>query len=460
EIAGALTARDYCGVMTFSDTTKEEIDVIPVAQRERIYQTIDALKQAGGGGGTVFRSAINAAGGALAPLPVERRHIVLITDGNPSDHLEETSAGDENAFGRYIDYNYNVRNITMSVFTVGRTASVEEMNKTAERGHGTLYDIPLGELDKITTYARQDLAAAQIAELAEGLKVTPKMRDQSSVLVGIDSTMQIPSLSGYYGTKLKDGAKAPLFYEYVPIYAEWNFGAGRVGSFLSDLGGAWSSDFVTDEVGIRLVKNISESLAPMQEIEPDRLSITVREENDNYTYRLNVYTSLGEGETVVVTVKGESEDALRTYFDGVPVTSLGDNVGFTFRITTGGVYRIRIEKQDADGNVTASRSLLETFSYSEEYRRFLPEEQGSELLASLAENGNGEVLTDPVGAFAGFAKVFSVVTDPRLVFLILAILCVLIDVAVRKFKFKWIHEIVRDRKREKEMTKENGTTEN
>lgn len=459
EIAGALTERDYCGVMTFSDTAKEEIEIIPVAQRDRVYQTIDALKQAGGGGGTVFRGAINAAGGALAPLPVERRHIILVTDGNPSDHLEEDSSGDENAFGRYIDYNYNVRNITMSVFTVGRTASVEQMQKTAERGHGTLYDIPLGELDKITTYARQDLVAAQIAELAEGLKVTPKVRDQSSVLVGIDSTMQIPSLSGYYGTKLKDGAKAPLFYEYVPIYAEWDFGAGRVGSFLSDLGGAWSQDFISDEVGIRLVKNISESLAPSEEIEPDRMEITVKEETDNYTYRVNIYTDLGEGETVVVRVKPESDAADRFYLGNVPVTPLGDNVGFTFRITVGGVYRVTVEKQDAEGNVLATRSLRETFSYSEEYQRFLPEEQGAQLLASLAEGGNGEILTDPVGAYAGFAKVFEVVTDPRLVFLILAILCVLIDVAVRKFKFKWIHEIVRDRKREKEMTKENGTTE-
>lgn len=460
EIAGALTARDYCGVMTFSDTTKEEIDVIPVAQRERIYQTIDALKQVGGGGGTVFRGAINAAGGALAPLPVERRHIVLITDGNPSDDLEEESASDENAFGKYIDYNYNIRNITMSVFTVGRTSSLEAMQKTAERGHGTLYDVPLGELDKITTYARQDLAAAQIAELNEGLKATPKIKDQSSVLVGIDSTMKIPYLSGYYGTKLKEGAKAPLFYEYVPIYAEWNFGAGRVGSFLSDLGGAWSQEFVTDEVGIRLIKNISESLAPSEEIEPDRLQITVKEEKDNYTYRLNVYTSLGEGETIVLKVKPESADAAAAYFDGVPVTPLGDNVGFTFRLTVGGVYRVTVEKQDAEGNVTASRSLLETFSYSAEYLEFLPEEQGTKFLASLAEDGNGEVQTDPVGVYAGFAKVYAVVTDPRLVFLILAILCVLADVAVRKFKFKWIHEIVRDRKREKEMTKENGTTEN
>jgi hypothetical protein len=33
-----------------------------------------------------------------------------------------------------------------------------------------------------------------------------------------------------------------------------------------------------------------------------------------------------------------------------------------------------------------------------------------------------------------------------MVFLIIAMVCLLLDVAVRKFKFKWIHEIVRDRR--------------
>ena len=463
EIATALTARDYCGVMTFSTTSEEAIEVIPVAQRDRLYYTIDHLKQSGdGGGGTVFSGAIDRAGRTLSTLPVERRHIVLITDGNPSDHLDEESRDDPNSFGRYIDYNYNIANVTMSVFTVAMAGDREMMRKTAERARGNYYDIPESAFDTLPTLARQDLASAQIAELADGLKFSPKIKDQSSIFVGIDSTMKIPTLSGYYGTKAREGAKVPLFYEYVPIYAEWNFGAGRVGSFLSDLGGAWSQDFMTDDVGARLVKNIAESLAPAEEIEPDRMEITVREEADNYTRRLNVYTSLGEGESVFVTVKPESEGALRAYdstFGSVPVTPLGDNVGFTFRLIAGGVYKITVEKRNADGQVLASRSLREVFSYSKEYLRFLPEGTGETLLASLVENGNGEILSDPVGAFAGFAKVISVVTDPRLVLLILAILCVLIDVAVRKFKFKWIHELVRDRKREKELTKENGSTD-
>ena len=77
-----------------------------------------------------------------------------------------------------------------------------------------------------------------------------------------------------------------------------------------------------------------------------------------------------------------------------------------------------------------------------------------ELLAELTANGGGEMITDAVETYATFAKTYPKTTDPRMVFLILAILCVLIDVAVRKFKFKWPHEILRDRKSMKQFAEE------
>ena len=40
-------------------------------------------------------------------------------------------------------------------------------------------------------------------------------------------------------------------------------------------------------------------------------------------------------------------------------------------------------------------------------------------------------------------------TDPRVAFAIVIIVLFLLDVAVRKFKFKWPHEIVRERREAK-----------
>ena len=175
---------------------------------------------------------------------------------------------------------------------------------------------------------------------------------------------------------------------------------------------------------------------------------------ENYSTRLNVFTTLGEGERVTVTVKPLSDAASRFYGGNVPVTELGDQVGFDFSITCGGIYRITVTKMNANGETLAERTEYRSFSYSEEYRMFRDADEGSELLAELTANGGGEMITDAVETYATFAKTYPKTTDPRMVFLILAILCVLIDVAVRKFKFKWPHEILRDRKSMRQFAEE------
>ena len=457
EILDSLSPRDYCGVTTFDSSSTEAINVLPVAQKDKILDVIRSLKTtSGGSGGTVFSGAIELAGRAVAPIPVERRHIVLVTDGNPSDHLDKQSENDKNAYGKYIQDNYRQNGTTMSIFALDMTSgNREELKKAAEEyGHGHFYDIPSGELNRVQAYAKSDMAEVTLKELEEGITFTPKAGDQSTVLNGIDTTVTIPALKGYYGTKAKNGAKVPLTYQYVPIYAEWDFGEGRVGCFLSDLGGAWSADFTADPVGRMLVENIADSLSPSDTLEPDRLELILRTIEENYSTRLNVFTALAEGEGVSVTVKPLSDAASRFYGGNVPVTALGDNVGFDFSVTCGGIYRITVTKTDANGNTVAERTAYKSFSYSDEYQMFRGEDEGAKLLSELTSSGGGEVITDAVETFGSFAKTYPKTTDPRLVFLILAIVCVLIDVAVRKFKFKWLHEIVRDRKALKQFAEQ------
>ena len=449
ECLDSLTERDYCGVMGFSTSSTEHVSVMPVSQKETIRTAIRNLNDEGGGsGGTIFSDAIDQAGRALAAVSVERRHIILVTDGNPSDHLDQSGADDNNYYGRYVDYNYEQSNITMSVITVGMSSgNREQMQKTAERGHGHYYDVSLEDSEgTISINMRQDLAAAAVAELQGGISFVPKIKDQTAVFEGLDSSAVIPALKGYYGTKVKDGARVPLIHDYVPIYAEWDLGAGRVGSFLCDLGGEWSAEFMADAVGRTIVRNISYDLAPDTDLEPDAMDYVLRTDRDNYTTRLDVYTATVEGEKVSVTVMPVSESAKNAYNGNIPVTALGNGISFTFEIKHEGLYRVSIAKADAAGQTLSSVSFCQSFSYSEEYNAFREEGEGAALLAEVAADGGGRVLSDPVEVFSYFVRFLPRETDPRMVFLIIAMVCLLLDVAVRKFKFKWIHEIVRDRR--------------
>lgn len=447
----SLNDRDYCGVMSFSTSASEEVSVLPVTQKEKIRDAINHLGESSAGqGGTVFSGAIDLAGRALASVDVSRKHIILITDGNPSDHLNSNSDNDNNWYGRYIDYNYK-NGITMSVITVGGSSSSSQMmQETADRGHGNYYGLTLDEVNQgmVSTCMSQDLAEIKLAEMQEDIEFTPAIGEFTSIFAGMNSSTQIPVLNGYYGTLLKDGASAPLIYEYVPIYAAWQFGAGNVGSFMCDLSGYWSAEFIADSIGRQLIKNIAESLAPMQPPEPDILDFVINTTTKNYSTRVDVYTSeaLKDGESVRLTVTPVSEDAKYYYNQGVPVTSLGNNISFDFDITYRGVYKILIEKLDASGTVISDVAMYKTFSYSDEYNALRDPEKGLKLLTDIAENGGGKVIEDPVEIFASFEKILHRTYNPALVLLILSTVFVLLDIAVRKFKFKWLHEIIRDKK--------------
>lgn len=89
--------------------------------------------------------------------------------------------------------------------------------------------------------------------------------------------------------------------------------------------------------------------------------------------------------------------------------------------------------------------IYKTFAFSEEYNLYPEEEDRETFLIRLADNGNGkkiENIADPKEVFENFVTGIDKTFDPRYLFAILSIICVLTDIAVRKFKFKWLHEII------------------
>lgn len=453
-----LQDRDYGGVMSFSTSSKEEATIIEMSRRNELFDALDRLQnqQGSGSGGTIFADPIEIAGQALSMVDVDRKHIILITDGDPFDKLGEEGAGFvQGNYGWAIEQNLK-NDITMSVITIDMGADKEQqMIDTVERGEGNLYKVTSDNMAVVGGYMSEEFAEIKLSAMAE-VVFTPTIGDHTSVFDGISTENdKIPELGGYYGTRLKDGAEVPLIYKYVPIYASWSFGKGKVGSFMSTLSGdSWSADFVDDPIGQLLVWNICQSLAPLSTLEPGSLDFVVKESIDNYSNRLDIYTDLAEGQTVSVTVDPASDGA--GYVD---VQASGNNITFNFDIELTGLYKILIQKLDVDGTVLSEMTMYRAFSYSEEYNAFR-EDDGEEILADIAVSGNGVVVSDPVDIFATFEPRIQRDYDPAMIFLIIAMVCILIDVAVRKFKFKWIHEIIRERKQNEQQNASNTQGEN
>ena len=439
-----LTSFDYCGVATFQDKYDEKLEVIPVSKRKQIQDAILDLSNEGNGG-TVFQAAIEGAGIALSAVEVERRHIILVTDGMPSD------AG---KYEPFIESNY-AKGITMSVVCIGMNESSEaKMQEDAALGGGKCYAVY--DASKLADTMYHDLMSEAVAEIEYGKEFDVKIGDYSTVVAGIKQS-EIPQLTGYYGTKLKNGAIAPLKGKYVPIYASWKYGNGSVGSFMADLNGTWSGEFIENATGKQLINAMVDSLFPKKQMVNNDLIVKMVE--DNYTTELNVYTSRTENDQIEINVIPISDEA-KAYYQGKDILVKADDGGtrYEFDITCRGVYEIKVIKRamNAEGmmEIVDETSFYKSFAYSKEYDLFPDAETTGEVyMTELAEQGRGEVLSDALDVFASFSKTIHKVFDPRWLFAIVAMVLFLLDIAVRKFKWKWPHEIIRERREKKALAK-------
>ena len=87
---------------------------------------------------------------------------------------------------------------------------------------------------------------------------------------------------------------------------------------------------------------------------------------------------------------------------------------------------------------------------------FIDTKAAEEYAALLAESGRGEVVTEAWQVYENVAQFLHKEIDPKLPFIIAVIVLLLLDIAVRKFKWKWPHEIIRDKKIQQAMSANNA----
>lgn len=456
----ALSSRDYVGVLTLSDSYATPFPINSMTDMGAIIQAIYDIPESGGG--TNYASAFQQAGAQLYALrnSVQKKHIIVISDAQPGD-APYADGGETPGYLDVMIDNYLNRNITCSFVSIGNSGgddATEIKNAFTEyEGMGSFHPVSTNEINNLHRLLSEDLSAPEIREY-DAEPFTPRIYDVTGVVSGITQAT-IPQLGGYYGTRLKDGAVQPLVTQYgdAPVYAQWDYGAGKVGSFLSDLygtEGSFSYEFLSDEVGQQILNNILMSLYPSHNIRSQEITLNVSEKN--YTTDIAIATSLNDGEWVRISVTGptlDSGSAAEIQIVQPSQDNYYSSASFTARAP--GLYTILVEKLDAQGNVLNSVTAYRTFSYSAEYNVFADEAACEDFMANLAYDGRGAVITESMDVFENLVRVLDREYDPRILFIILIIVMFLLDVAVRKFKFKWPHEIIRDHKEKKRLAQGN-----
>ena len=390
--------------------------------------------------GTPYGASVEAAGSALMALTtVEKRHIIIVSDGEPTDD------GGYDSYSKIIK-RYADLGVTVTIVNIGQGGYDTDMENAASLGNGRY--IKISDIQQLTNKMRDELEVDEIKEVNYET-FTPVIREHTSVVSGITQD-DMPVLTGFYGTKIKTEATSVLVGEYVPIYAQWKYGEGSVGSFMCDLNGTWSADFIQKEAGRQIVKNIAKALFPTRDIRPSEIEVSM--DYGNYTTIMSIYTDLKEGERIEAVYMSNS---FGTGSEIVTPIEMNPDNGYTratFEITLPGVHEVIVRKVDAANNVLAETTAYRVFSYSAEYD-VLSEKDGVAFMSDLAEKGKGSSLSEVWEVFDDFEKIVHVIYDPRLIFCTIALVLFLLDIAIRKFKFKWIHELVRERKNKKNITK-------
>ena len=439
-----LTERDYCGVITLSEDADEIIQMSPMTKQDEIISAINSIEL---GGMTNFNPSIVRAGRDLRNLystnKIQKMHTIVITDG---------AAADYEKYMESIAY-YNNLGVTYSFIAIN--ASNQEMVKlkaAAKAGGG--YAINSSARD-LTIMLKNDIRVPEIKDVEPG-EFVPTLNSSSSY-ASIIKQEEMPKLYGFYGTKARTNAEVVMTNTYgAPIYAQWKFGAGMVGSFMCDLNGNWSSDFMSDSSGQNLLLSIINKLFPSGNIRAQNIQVSLREEN--YITQLSIYPSsdLKKGETMQVQAENLS---LNTSTVTLIQPSQGDNYSrATLIAKDAGIYRVTVQRLDASGTVIDSYTFYKAFSYSDEYNMFNDTDRIA-FMQSLAASGNGTAVqladAEAYKIFEGFITGIEKSFDPRYLMMIIAIVLFLLDIAVRKFKFKWIHELIREHKEKKQEEEQN-----
>lgn len=457
----SLTYRDYMGMMSFENTYTVSTNVTSIQNRSLIET---AILQLSAGGGTQFANALQRAGEALSALGddvVSKRHVVIITDGESQDPAVNEDESDSGNLGwAEIMKAFNEQsNITFSIMHLKNGEANENYRMYFEVwGGGSYIQVDASNLSTIGTTVRNELKANVIQEFNPSEEYSPTVVDYSSNIfrgVSTSDLDSLPVLTGYYGTRIKDGADVILKAPYVPLYAQWNYGKGKVGTFLASLkGDNLSSAFINSGSGSTILRNIVTRLMPSTDIKPKDINVSLTEEN--YTTKLSVSTSMQEGQRLRVSVtplndpSAEPQEVEFSAADGYSRASV--------TITQPGVHKLVVTKYTYDDEteletIISTTTVYRAFSYSKEYDVFVDDEQVDAFVTNLTTSGRGSVIDadEAQRVYSNFETGIHKTYDPRMLFMILSIVLFLLDVAVRKFKFKWPHEIIRDYKERKKL---------
>ena len=375
----SLHVNDHVGVITFADDAQVLVKMTSMSEKEDVIRAIGGIETADASRLTRFTDALRLACDELSAFDgAQKKHVLFITDGSPVD----AGSGFES-----IVKEMHRSGITLSAIAVGRTVNVRKLlENLATLGGGrcyavdSAYDLPqIMFTDTVLLQVEYTVTDAFLPVI--GTRVFP-IRDESAV----------DQLYGCIRTTAREDAEVALSTpDGFPVYARWTYGAGVAASFMSDLSGDWSHNWLVSDGGKQLVLDMLGALMPAVSGRGD----------------VEVMLASG-GSTGLLTVRGGPEEAQSllaavTSPDGSLQSVLmqrGEDGSYTGTVALCGAggYAAALTWQDALGEALDARDAAFPHSWSAEYEVLAGPDGRAAITAICAAAGG--VLSEEAEALA------------------------------------------------------------
>ena len=360
-----LNSRDSAGVIAFDDAGKWVVPLSPVTDVPAMQAMIRTIRL---GGGTAFYSPLKMAQEALANAKAQYKHVIFLTDGEAGDTGYERVVKEMAADG-----------ITVTTVAVGEGADTAGMRKLAEYGNGRMYYAgPFDSLPKIFTKETMMISGSYV----QNRTFTPAVTDST-----MTDFSGFPVLDGYLASTEKPLATVSLCSDRGdPILAWWQYGAGRVVCWTSDIQGGWSGSFLNWEEAPAFFGGMVSFVLPVQErggeteLEDGKLRFTAEADGE-------LLSRAAKAEAEILRPDGTRETVSLTQVNARSFEGEADTA-------QAGAYAVHVSVRDQLGNELLTSDNGAVLSWSREYD-LRTEEEGA--LAKISENTGGKTMESTAG---------------------------------------------------------------
>ena len=393
EVVDKLDVNDSIAVVTFETNVTVPVTMTTIRNEENRQDIKDKIDRITNNGGTNMLNGLDEAYKQIQGVTAEYKDIITLTDGLAGDNINDLK--------KYVT-SMSFSNISCSFINILDKEGEELLRTLAKLGNGQYHyvDSALGLKDIMVDAIEEEIIDTVIEKDSP---VIYQIQDDPSLEGGVYNKLE--NVLGYNYCRMKSGANTVLSVQYIhtnsenqlnviaiPLYAYWQFGAGKVSSFTSSLSTDWTSKFWGAASGKTFFKNIvNQSL-------PDRYNKSIL----NVEFKANGSTSEIEVSPNVDTKNSKVSVELKSLDDESTIANYDlvyDGSSFTYNLPTPNVgfyeAKVNFSKLNSETNeyeLVETTTVIYSFDYSSEFNFF--NETQNTLLNQIASQCGGSILAE------------------------------------------------------------------